>query len=304
MDVFIVANTKENKKVAVIIEDKTDTLLHDDQVARYVKAVREDKELDCVEADIHFVLFKTGEYTFWERDWYKQDVEKAGIVGHFYSAKDLLSFLTKNKLSSSWGNDYIEYLKSNLPKKSWMTDLSRSTESLKEQLLEARYKNLVFSFSKPKASLGDRKWGISIYGIHGEAISDETKLDINKNYSLYPYASLDPELNTARICVQYNLYYSEKIATEEMEGYKPLNTIGKTELNKWKQKRDLLREYTDNNTKTIKRGRGQMIVYKIFVDVDFNGDWHELKSPLNEAIRIAKKLEQVYFKKDNYGLPI
>lgn len=127
MDVFIVANTNDNKKVAVIIEDKTDTSLHDDQVSRYVKAVREDKELDCVEAEIHFVLFKTGEYTFWERDRYKQDVEKSGIVGHFYSAKDLLGFLTKNKLSSSWGKDYIEYLSSNLPKESWMTDLVSDT---------------------------------------------------------------------------------------------------------------------------------------------------------------------------------
>ena len=39
-----------------------------------------------------------------------------------------------------------------------------------------------------------------------------------------------------------------------------------------------------------------MRVYKHTINnFDFDGDWHELKEPLNNAIKIAKELEQIYF---------
>ena len=287
IDILVVGETISGQKTAFIIEDKTNTRLHG-QVEEYSDYIR--KMLDI--NGIHFILFKSGQYTFWERDSYKKDIEAAGIIGHYYSFENLLDFLINNKFSPSWGDDYLDHLKLNLPEKNWMTDLSRDTETLKESLLNSGYQGLEFEIDKATEARGDRNWGLSIYGICGKPI--DGTLDIEKNYYLFIYVDLDDKANTAKVVIQYNLYYPTEKA-KNRGGYIPVKNLGK-DYKAWKEQLDLLRDATKG--KSEKKGLGKMRVYKQTINnVDFNGDWHELKQPLNEAIKIAKELEQSFFKK-------
>lgn len=74
MDIFVeITNKNSNEKYAVIIEDKTSSSLHSQQLLKYVAAVAKKKRKRKAEpyyAGIHFVLIKTGKYYFWEHENY------------------------------------------------------------------------------------------------------------------------------------------------------------------------------------------------------------------------------------------
>ena len=56
-----------SEKIAVIIEDKTDTYIHDHQMLRYIKKISEDKKNY---SQVIYVLFKTGYIYQWEKEHY------------------------------------------------------------------------------------------------------------------------------------------------------------------------------------------------------------------------------------------
>ena len=61
IDVFVEIE-KDNRKEAIIIEDKTDTFLHDFQMLKYIGKIAEEKEKGRIKYNkIHFVLVKTGD---------------------------------------------------------------------------------------------------------------------------------------------------------------------------------------------------------------------------------------------------
>lgn len=67
---------------AIIIEDKTNTFLHGEQLKKYIDKVKEKKYQEKKGGGkkeyktIYFVLFKTGDYYFWERDVYNELQDK------------------------------------------------------------------------------------------------------------------------------------------------------------------------------------------------------------------------------------
>lgn len=76
IDVFVeikVADENGEHLEAIIIEDKTNTFLHDDQLNKYIDAAEKSGKKNVKKYNnVYFVLFKTGDYYFWEKDMYAE----------------------------------------------------------------------------------------------------------------------------------------------------------------------------------------------------------------------------------------
>jgi len=101
-DVFFVVYVK-GEAVAFIIEDKTSTSVHDNQLIRYVKEVSEDKEFNTM--PIVRVYYKTG-YLFNE-DTKACEQAKYTII----DAEMMLDFLKKHELNHSIYQDYKSFIR-------------------------------------------------------------------------------------------------------------------------------------------------------------------------------------------------
>lgn len=71
IDVFVEFTDTNGKRHALIIEDKTDTEMHDQQMIQYIHQVALQYKPDF----IHFVLFKTGVISFVEIDHYNAEIK-------------------------------------------------------------------------------------------------------------------------------------------------------------------------------------------------------------------------------------
>ena len=86
IDVYFQA-TVDGRRVSFVIEDKTDTEMHGDQMERYAEAVRQDEE---EEDDFCLIYYKTG-YVYGDE---RKQAAKAGY--RVFDAEDMRRFLTNH----------------------------------------------------------------------------------------------------------------------------------------------------------------------------------------------------------------
>ena len=295
MDILVLAKTKSGHTIAVIIEDKTNTSLHGNQVGDYSKKAK-DVLIQYGGGDIHFILFKSGEYTFWEKDDYISDIQTSECkpIGHYYSADRLYDFLNKHNQSfvSSWKNDYLNYLQGKKIQFNWKTNLNNNLNQMKDDLVDNYDRRLKLHIDKAEGRGKRKDWGMSILGICGTAAVDKNSVEIEKNYYIYPYIKFREEGSKAVFYIQYNIFYGEKIS-EDLTGYIPR----KTQLEDVKQRHKIQLEKLKKrfpSPETI-NGNSYLQVYKktvsgiLLSDVCSNPVF---KKTLNEVINIAIEMEK------------
>ena len=111
IDVFAIVN----EKYAIIIEDKTDTSEHNNQLERYEKWVTEQKEYSALET--HIVYYKRGNESYFRLN--KMTDKYALKRFTILTRKDVLEVLTKCTTNNLIFCDYVEYIQ----------DIQRQTEA-------------------------------------------------------------------------------------------------------------------------------------------------------------------------------
>ena len=102
IDVFAIIN----EKYAIIIEDKTDTSEHNNQLERYEKWVTEQKEYSALET--HIVYYKRGNESYFRL---KKMTDKYALKRFtILTRKDVLEVLTKCTTNKLIFCDYVEYI--------------------------------------------------------------------------------------------------------------------------------------------------------------------------------------------------
>ena len=102
IDVFAIIN----EKYAIIIEDKTDTSEHNNQLERYEKWVTEQKEYSALET--HIVYYKRGNESYFRL---KKMTDKYALKRFtILTRKDVLEVLTKCTTNNLIFCDYVEYI--------------------------------------------------------------------------------------------------------------------------------------------------------------------------------------------------
>ncbi len=100
----------DGKKQAIIIEDKTSTFLHDNQMLRYIKTVTDKRKY----SKIYFVLFKTGIVYSWESEEFKRQRGLIENENKMFSLEDLNDYYKDKKLIISGSyNKKIDFTNNN-----------------------------------------------------------------------------------------------------------------------------------------------------------------------------------------------
>lgn len=103
----------DGEEQAIIIEDKTNTFLHDNQMLRYIKTVTDKGEY----SKIYFVLFKTGIVYGWESDEFDRQrklIEEK--ENEMFSLEKLNDYYSKDKkliISGSYNKKEIDFTNNN-----------------------------------------------------------------------------------------------------------------------------------------------------------------------------------------------
>lgn len=133
IDIFLEIRDNSGKQYAVIIEDKTETSMHDQQMTQYIYQ----KMYSGNYEGCFFVLFKTGQVPFWEKSDYTDEIHSIQqgklVSGQFVKPKDRtqisnqLSFLCQKakqiRFSLFERKDFVSFLgRYEWADYPWMTD--------------------------------------------------------------------------------------------------------------------------------------------------------------------------------------
>lgn len=101
----------DGKKQAIIIEDKTNTFLHDNQMLRYIKTVADKTKY----SKIYFVLFKTGIVYSWECEEFERQRDLIEKGNKMFSLEELNDYYKDKKLiiSGSYNKKEIDFTNNN-----------------------------------------------------------------------------------------------------------------------------------------------------------------------------------------------
>ena len=249
-----VTDEKGKHLEAIIIEDKTNTFLHDNQLGKYVEAIAKRKTIE----KIYFVLFKTGDYYFWERDMYEQmqsdykPTHKKTIVYKEYLLKNFKTFLTATSLGYGWIDDYEDHIgiektkKTTTKKTTWCTDLQKDSEGFVGKITDGKWvggsKN--YKFGKADGN-GDKGYELWLQGLCGSYDPTTKRPTIVKEcYYLLPIVYLPTKNN--EIVIKFNIHLN--LNSKSPHGYLPLTKcekeIGKIEMDRYRKlQEELIDEY-------------------------------------------------------------
>lgn len=225
---------------AIIIEDKTNTFLHGNQLEEYINKVETKKfQKKSKYKKIYFVLFKTGAYYFWERDKYdklqndyKGKHSKANVCFKTYLLREFKTFLDKTSFSYGWIRDYRKHIARLSAGPSWCTDLTKDSDDFVEKITDGKWvggsKN--YEFGKADGN-GDKGYELWLQGLCGSCKSKTVK----DRYYLLPIVCLPTKNND--IVIKFNIHLN--LNPKNPHGYLPLGKckkeIGSTEWVKYKK---------------------------------------------------------------------
>lgn len=251
IDVFVeinVADEKDEHLEAIIIEDKTNTFLHDDQLNKYIDAAEKTGKKKVKKYEkVYFVLFKTGDYYFWERDMYA-DMQKAyegrdEVFFKTYLLADFQEFIKSVTLGYGWFEDFKDYIKSKKTSTGWATNLKNNKADFIYYITDKKWSLLECAFGKADGS-GDKGYELWLQGVHGSYSPNITpgKNPIVKTvkncYYLMPIICLQSPDN--HFVIKFNLHLN--LNKKSPHGYLPLGECekltGKTEMEKYRRLQD------------------------------------------------------------------
>lgn len=134
----------DGEQQAIIIEDKTNTFLHDNQMLRYIKTVTDKRKY----SKIYFVLFKTGIVYRWESDEFERQRGLIEKENEMFSLEDLNDYYSKDKkliISGSYNKKEIDFTNNN--SKIILSDIY-TLEDFKKFLKENNTDNAIFDLIK------------------------------------------------------------------------------------------------------------------------------------------------------------
>lgn len=225
---------------AIIIEDKTNTFLHGNQLEEYINKVEAKKiQKKPKYKKIYFVLFKTGDYYFWEKDKYdklqtdyKGKHSEANVCFKTYLLSEFITFLDKTSFSYGWIGDYRAHIARLSAGTSWCTDLTKVSDDFVKKITDGKWvggsKN--YEFGKADGN-GDKGYELWLQGLCGSCKSKTVK----DRYYLLPIVCL-PTKNKY-IVIKFNIHLN--LNPKNPHGYLPLGKckkeIGSTEWDKYKK---------------------------------------------------------------------
>ncbi len=236
---------------AIIIEDKTNTFLHGNQLEEYINKVEAKKiQKKPKYKKIYFVLFKTGDYYFWEKDKYdklqtdyKGKHSKANVCFKIYLLSEFITFLDKTSFSYGWIGDYRAHIAGLSAGPSWCTDLTKDSDDFVEEITDGKWvggsKN--YEFGKADGN-GDKGYEVWLQGLCGSCKSKKVK----DRYYLLPIVCL-PTKNKY-IVIKFNIHLN--LNPKSPHGYLPLGKckkrIASTEWDKYKKLQEqVIIDYSD-----------------------------------------------------------
>ena len=297
-----------NLKHFVIIEDKANTYLHDNQMNKYIDTVRKYSDSAC----IHYVLLKTGSYYFWEQDDYRKQIQKYinntasdNLFFNEYLSLDLFKFINTNikKFKFSWIKDYRDYLekkiKTIIDDTFWAADPANrfndtsefANEIINYEILKGV--NYEYELSTKSNGGGKRNPEFKLYGICGnKAERKETGGREEEEFYLLPIISFDKN-NKVTCFLNINKYSTET----NPEGYIPGPSGQCKELRnraivlanrygyKCPRKSSALRVCSSNNISLYNK--------------EGNLDFSELKTEYNRLLKLAITIKNEFNKNAN-----
>lgn len=211
---------------AIIIEDKTNTFLHDDQLKKYVDAIANIKTIN----KIYFVLFKTGDYYFWERDMYKEmqsnykPTHKKTIVYKEFLLNDFITFLSKANLKYGWIADYRAHM-GKLKRVTWCTDLTKNSDAFVATITNGKWaggsKNYEFGKAGGNGDKGYELWLQGLCGVYDPKTSKKPATAKNCYY-LLPIISLQSPKK--KFVLKFNMHLN--LNPNSPHGYLPFSKCG------------------------------------------------------------------------------
>lgn len=263
IDIFLEIS-EDNAKYAVIIEDKTDTSMHDQQMTQYIsKKMTEERYAGCF-----FILFKTGKIPFWEIDDYKDEIHsiQTGTLEEWqfvkpkainaikkqlctlstmgkrirfslFSRELFIDFLTEHEWKDyQWIDEYRSYISDDTYFCSsivfpWMEQYRGTKEQFASALTDGMWNRL--SIYTPKAS-GKRNFDFAFEGICGSAASRFKKSsEIKQAYYFLPFISFNSE-RSATVQLNFHAFQNEN----DSQGYQPFSEYAKELKEPYKKRRE------------------------------------------------------------------
>lgn len=229
---------------AIIIEDKTNTFLHGNQLEEYINKVEAKKiQKKPKYKKIYFVLFKTGDYYFWEKDKYgklqndyKGKHSKANVCFKTYLLSKFITFLDKTSFSYGWIEDYRAHIAGLSAGPTWCTDLTNNSDAFVTAITDGKWvkgsKN--YKFGKADGN-GDKGYELWLQGVCGPYIPGEPNPTVKECYYLLPIVCLPTKDNN--IIIKLNIHLN--LSSKSPHGYLPLTQcvkpIGKTEMDRYRE---------------------------------------------------------------------
>ena len=222
VDISVEFTDQNEKKHIVLIEDKTETELHDQQMIKYIAGIPVGYEY------IHFVLFKTGLFSFVEQERFElesnaistalkgepelpahvlkkdeervnkyldtiKDMKRKEISFHLFIPDSFDDICDKNNFSAGWKDEYIEFFKTIIDKRkhderngfsSFLSKREYSSEQFSKAIgLEGR-KEIKGVFIRPNNGGGKRTYDFLILGFCGDNKDDNE--DLKNRYYIKP----------------------------------------------------------------------------------------------------------------------
>lgn len=252
IDVFVkikVADENGGHLEAIIIEDKTNTFLHDDQLNKYIDAAEKSGKKNVKKYEkVYFLLFKTGDYYFWERDMYAemQEVYKDNPDVFFktYLLDDFQRFIEFVTLGYGWFKDFKEYINSKKPSTGWATNLKNKSADFIDYITDKKWSAKNCKFGKADGN-GDKGYELWLQGVHGSydpLTETGGPLSAKNCYYLMPIICLQSSEDKPdkHFVIKFNLHLN--LSKKSPHGYLPLGEceklIGKTEMEKYRKLQD------------------------------------------------------------------
>lgn len=298
IDVFVeikVADENGGHLEAIIIEDKTNTFLHDDQLNKYIDAAEKSGKKKVKKYEkVYFVLFKTGDYYFWERDMYAemQEVYKDNPDVFFktYLLRPFQEFINSVTLGYGWFLDFKDYINSKKPSSGWATSLASSSVTFINYITDKKWSFTDYKFGKADGS-GDKGYELWLQGAHG-SYDPSTKtggpLSVKNCYYLMPIICLQSPDN--HFVIKFNLHLN--LNPKSPHGYLPLSDcekiIGKTEMEKYRKLQDEIikdhRKVFEKNGYKVNGRPNRLQIFSCKMEEDYTVNYtaaiDELKSKL------------------------
>lgn len=264
VDISVEFTDMNKKKHIVLIEDKTGTELHNQQMIKYIAGIPSDYDF------IHFVLFKTGVFSFIEKEHFETEsaaiidkgnnyselvrqvlpkdekrvqgyldtirkTKREGISIHLFLPDSFSDICNENHFEAGWKKDYLDYFK----------EIVRQRKAKKKQgfnsfIAQSNYSSEQFAgiigagdrkgfFNRPNNGGGRRTYDYQILGFCGK--NKEGDESLRNRFYIKPiilFSGNDKPFVEASIVLHF-FWQVDGDKSNDMTNYLPFNKLNKAQ---------------------------------------------------------------------------